>query len=193
MVGLDPSRMLSGRVQNSRKIVILDSSFHLGVENNKAERLGYSKKPNRMSFPWKLVLSQPAREVQSMRHLHKNKLTVYIPFEKINIMINRKEALVLAKKIQDNLKNIYGSNLKLVYLFGSCARNEANEDSDIDIAVVLDGLASRYQERERCSKMRAKISLENNCVINLFFLEKNELLAKEYALFRNIFEEGILV
>jgi type I restriction enzyme S subunit len=120
-------------------------------------------------------------------------LTVYISFEKKNIMINRKEALVLTKKIQDNLKNIYGSNLKLVYLFGSYARNEANEDSDIDVAVVLDGIISRYKERERCSKMRAKISLENNCVINLFFLEKSELLAKEYALFRNIFEEGIIV
>lgn len=108
-------------------------------------------------------------------------------------MINRKEALALAKKIQNNLKNIYGSNLKFVYLFGSYARNEANEDSDIDIAVVLDGLASRYKERERCSKMRAKISLENNCVINLFFFEKKELIAKEYALFRNISEEGIIV
>lgn len=108
-------------------------------------------------------------------------------------MLNRKEALALAKKIQENLKNIYGSKLKLVYLYGSYARNEANEDSDIDIAVVLDNLASRYKERERCSKIRAKISLENNCVINLFFLEKNELLAKEYALFRNIFDEGIII
>ena len=108
-------------------------------------------------------------------------------------MINRKEALALAKKMQENLKNIYGSKLKLVYLYGSYARNEANEDSDIDIAVVLDGLASRYKERERCSKIRAKISLENNCVINLFFLEKNELIAKEYALFRNIFDDGIIV
>ncbi|MEA3475619.1 MAG: nucleotidyltransferase domain-containing protein, partial [Candidatus Cloacimonadota bacterium] len=78
-------------------------------------------------------------------------------------------------------------------LFGSYARNEANEDSDIDIAVVLDGLASRYKERERCSKIRARISLENNCVINLFFLEKNELLANEYALYRNIFNEGIII
>ncbi|MBC8383460.1 MAG: nucleotidyltransferase domain-containing protein, partial [Candidatus Cloacimonetes bacterium] len=62
-------------------------------------------------------------------------------------MIDRKEALALAKKIQENLKSIYGSKLELVYLFGSYARNEANEDSDIDIAVVLDGLASRYKER----------------------------------------------
>lgn len=108
-------------------------------------------------------------------------------------MINRKEALALAKKIQENLKSIYGPKLKLVYLYGSYARNEANEDSDIDIAVVLDNLVSRYKERERCSKIRAKISLENNCVINLFFIEKNELFAKEYALFRNIFDEGIII
>lgn len=108
-------------------------------------------------------------------------------------MKDKKEALGLAKKIQDNLKNIYGSNLKSVYLFGSYARNEANEDSDIDIAVVLDGLTSRYKERERCSKIRAKISLENNCIINLFFFVKNELLTKEYALFRNVLKEGIIV
>lgn len=108
-------------------------------------------------------------------------------------MINRKDAIDFSKKIKANLKNIYGSNLISLYLFGSYARNEATEDSDIDIAVVLDVFMSRYKERERCSKLRAKISLENNCVFNLFFFREKELLIREYALFRNILEEGIII
>jgi len=49
MVGLDlRDEVLEFRTTEK---VILDSSFHLGVENNKAERLGYSKKQNGMSFP----------------------------------------------------------------------------------------------------------------------------------------------
>ncbi|MCK4312344.1 MAG: nucleotidyltransferase domain-containing protein [Candidatus Cloacimonetes bacterium] len=108
-------------------------------------------------------------------------------------MINRKDAIDFSKKIKSNLKNIYGSNLISLYLFGSFARNEADDDSDIDIAIVLDALSSRYKERERCSKLRAKISLENNCVINLFFFRKKELLSGDYALVRNILREGIII
>ena len=108
-------------------------------------------------------------------------------------MIVKENVIDFTKKIKSNLKSIYGPNLKFLCLFGSYARNEATEDSDIDIAVVLDVLMSRYKERERCSKLRAKISLENNCVINLFFFQEKELLKKEYALFRNILNEGIII
>ena len=96
-------------------------------------------------------------------------------------MISKKDALDYTKKMKENLKSIYGSNLKYLYLFGSYARNEATEDSDIDIAVVLETLSNRYEEREKCSKLRAEISLENSCVISLFFFQEKELLRGNYG------------
>lgn len=37
----------------------------------------------------------------------------------------------------DGLINIFDGNIQQIILYGSVARNEATEDSDIDIAVIL--------------------------------------------------------
>jgi predicted nucleotidyltransferase len=36
-------------------------------------------------------------------------------------------------------KKLYGNRLKNILLYDSCARGQGTEDSDIDIAVVLEG------------------------------------------------------
>ena len=38
----------------------------------------------------------------------------------------------------DQIKNIYGSHLKQIILYGSYARGDFNEDSDIDLMILLD-------------------------------------------------------
>ena len=40
------------------------------------------------------------------------------------------------------LVRIYGERLRGVYLYGSHARGEATEDSDVDVLIVLDGPVS---------------------------------------------------
>lgn len=39
------------------------------------------------------------------------------------------------------LRGIFGSRLRELRLFGSYARGEADEDSDVDVLVLVDGLA----------------------------------------------------
>lgn len=38
------------------------------------------------------------------------------------------------------LRHIFGERLREIRLFGSYARGEANEDSDVDVLVLVDGL-----------------------------------------------------
>ncbi len=104
---------------------------------------------------------------------------------------SQQEVFSIVKQLRAELQEIYGSRLKTVYLFGSYARGEAKEGSDVDVTVMLDGMTSRFNERKRCSHLQARISLENSCVITLFFLEASEFLRGENAIYRTVAREGI--
>lgn len=67
-------------------------------------------------------------------------------------------AIVL--RLRDGLAEIYGERLKGVYLFGSHARGEADEESDIDILIVLDRVDDYSSEIERTSGLVSRLSLE---------------------------------
>lgn len=108
-------------------------------------------------------------------------------------MKTRTEVLTIIRQLRKELEKIYGARLKEVYLFGSYARGDADDDSDIDAAVVLDRISSRFEERQRCSEIRANLSLDNNCVINPFFFNEKEFEGGRYMLHRNIAKEGILI
>jgi len=62
---------------------------------------------------------------------------------------------------------LYGSRLKRVVVYGSCARNEATPESDIDVAVVLAGDVIPGKEIDR--------------MIDILIDTFKEELASEYA------------
>ena len=45
----------------------------------------------------------------------------------------------IIKEFKVEVRELYGRRLKNVILYGSYARGEATDDSDIDMAVVLEG------------------------------------------------------
>ena len=53
--------------------------------------------------------------------------------------------MMLLDRIREALHEAYGERLRGVVLFGSVARGEAVEDSDVDVLVLLDG-PIRYAE-----------------------------------------------
>jgi predicted nucleotidyltransferase len=46
-------------------------------------------------------------------------------------------------RFRESLVEKFGARLRELVLFGSYARGEANEDSDVDVLVVIDGLTDR--------------------------------------------------
>lgn len=45
---------------------------------------------------------------------------------------------IVVKRLADEVKSIFGTNLKKVILYGSCARGDFSLDSDIDVMILLD-------------------------------------------------------
>ncbi len=69
------------------------------------------------------------------------------------------------RQLKRELEELYGERLKGLYLFGSRARGDAEPDSDVDVAVVLDGSEPPPDDRQRLSEITADLSLEADACI----------------------------
>ena len=69
------------------------------------------------------------------------------------------------QELKRELQALYGDRLKGLYLFGSHARGEAEPDSDVDVAVVLDDYDSVWEEIHRMSDIAARLSLEADVLL----------------------------
>ncbi len=63
----------------------------------------------------------------------------------------------IIKELKSGLEKKYGSQLKSILLFGSYARGEETEDSDIDIAVILEDFDHACTEIERTGDIVSEI------------------------------------
>lgn len=103
-------------------------------------------------------------------------------YEKIIAQLRKR----LVEELQDKIESIV--------LYGSIARDEAHEDSDIDILVV-----TRDDDRklyDRISKIRTRIDLDNNTLTALVHMSRNELeryikLGSPFV--ENVLKEGVIL
>lgn len=100
----------------------------------------------------------------------------------------------LLNKYTEELGEIYGLHLKTVILYGSYARGDYKEDSDIDIMILLDlGDLDIKTYRHRLSEL----TYDFNMVYNLDIkpIAKNEehfkKWEKEYPFYKNVSKEGV--
>ena len=89
------------------------------------------------------------------------------------------------------MKELYADRLNSLVLFGSQAGDEANQDSDIDILVVLKDEVDSWTEIKRTGGFIAQLSLENNILINNMFVSAQQFTEQNTALMRNVKREGI--
>lgn len=109
------------------------------------------------------------------------------------MIATRQQAFEIATEARENLEQIYGERLRGVYLYGSAARDQLTPESDIDIAVVLDRINSRFEEHERTSRLGSDISLDNNTVVTFLFIAENDFREGLFTIHRVIKREGIPV
>jgi type I restriction enzyme S subunit len=111
----------------------------------------------------------------------------------MDLVRSREDALALVREFRQRLEAVYGDRLKRVYLYGSYARDEATEDSDVDVAVVLAGPVHRWTERHRVIDVISDLSLREGCLLMPVFLSEEEARRAPYEIHRSIAREGIAV
>lgn len=85
----------------------------------------------------------------------------------------------------------YQENLEGLILYGSQARGDAKEDSDIDVLVVLKKAFNYREEIERTSKFIADLSLEYDTVISRAFISAQRFQEENSPFLLNIRREGV--
>lgn len=99
---------------------------------------------------------------------------------------------IIARKIIHEL----GDEVVKCILFGSCARGDYNDDSDIDIAVITK--SNREKEkmyREQLIDVATDVELETFSIINIICIPYLEFEEKKgwYELYKNIEQEGVVL
>ena len=98
----------------------------------------------------------------------------------------------LIKEIKSGLNMLYNSQLRGVYLFGSYARGEQDEESDLDVLIVLKHYGLYSAEIERTGELISMLSLKYGVSISRKFITENQWTTLDSALLRNVRAEAIV-
>lgn len=97
----------------------------------------------------------------------------------------------LIYELKRELRTRYGDRLKAVVLYGSYARNQATEESDIDLLVVLENVDNPFIESSKFAHVAWRLSLENDVVISAVAVDSEKFEKSELPVFALAREEGI--
>lgn len=99
----------------------------------------------------------------------------------------------LANQIKKHLTDIYGDKVKKVILYGSHARGEATEDSDVDILVLVDESLNPSEVRWNLSDLLYDILLEEGELVSVIVLPERFFENYNYPFMLNVKKEGVKV
>lgn len=100
----------------------------------------------------------------------------------------------ILRELKKGLVEIYGDQLKAVYLFGSFARGEGRlPDSDIDVMIVLNGEFDYWEMDKRSSELVANLSLENDVLISTKLASEAKYAESKMPLYINVRREGVAI
>jgi len=96
-------------------------------------------------------------------------------------------------ELKSRLQELYRERLVDLILYGSQARGDAVEGSDIDVLVVLRGEVEPCDETKRASDIVYDICYRYNVVVSCVSVSEENYMRGEGPLIRNVKREGIVL
>ena len=96
------------------------------------------------------------------------------------------------RRLREELTRLYGDRVQRVLLYGSRARGDAREDSDYDIAVLLDGYDGAIAEVYRLADLASDLQMETGAVLSIKPFAPTEL-ERRTLFMHNLRTEAIAV
>lgn len=97
----------------------------------------------------------------------------------------------MVREVKTTLETLYGERLKGVYLFGSYARGEEDEESDVDILIILDRINHYAGEVDRTGELISTLSLKHGVSISQVFIPHDAWVLGATIFLANVREEAV--
>ena len=93
--------------------------------------------------------------------------------------------------LRRRLELLYGARLKKILVYGSWARGEATEDSDVDVAVVLSGPVRPGREIDRMMDAVLELNLQYATLVSIYPVSEENFRTLNSPLLINVRREGV--
>ncbi len=99
----------------------------------------------------------------------------------------------ILQELRSRFERLYADQLAGLLLYGSQARGDAEEGSDIDVLVVLRGKIEPLAEIRRTEFIVAELSLAHDVVLSCVFTSEERFAHEHSPLLLNVRAEGVPV
>ncbi len=97
----------------------------------------------------------------------------------------------ILKEFRKSIEKLYGKRLKNIILYGSYARKQPTVDSDIDLAIVLEGDVAACKEIDRMIDVITDINLSYGVLLSVYPVSEESYNSINSPLLLNLRREGI--
>ena len=96
-------------------------------------------------------------------------------------------------ELKERFQELYGERLVQMVLYGSQARGDAEDGSDIDVLIVLKDEVNPSSELQNAGDTIYDISYRHDVVVSCVFVSEERYARGEGPLIRNVRREGLSV
>ncbi|EXM39900.1 DNA polymerase subunit beta [Ruminococcus albus SY3] len=109
-------------------------------------------------------------------------------------MCNKIEAIIILNEVIERTRALFGNSLINGYLYGSYARGDYDEESDVDILLTVDQSDEAIRAHNKSlAKIDSDLSLDHNVTVSVTVkpLEQFNRFAEISPFYKNVINEGI--